>query len=49
MERRKFIKNTALIGGLSMINPFSMSSANRDVFKDYPVVRVAKNQRKLWQ
>jgi len=43
MQRRKFIRNTALLGGLTMISPFSLT-ANTS-FKEFPIVRVAKGER----
>ena len=43
MQRRKFIRNTALFGGLTMIDPFSIT-ANTS-FKEFPVVRVAMGER----
>ena len=45
MERRKFIRNTALIGGIAMVNPFSLTSENVRSFQSYPVVRVSKRKR----
>ena len=43
MQRRSFIRNTALFGGLTMISPFSLT-ANTS-FKKFPVVRVAVGER----
>ncbi|WP_445736032.1 glycoside hydrolase family 125 protein [Mariniflexile sp.] len=43
MQRRKFIKNTALVGGgLCFLNPLSISA---DSFSEFPVVRTLKKDR----
>ena len=45
MKRRTFIQNTALAGGLTMIDPAHLMAANRYNAKDFPIVRVPKGQR----
>ncbi|WP_416442482.1 glycoside hydrolase family 125 protein [Leeuwenhoekiella sp. A16] len=45
MQRRKFIQNTAMIGGLTMIDPFHLAAEPYNNFKTFPIVRVAKGQR----
>ena len=45
MQRRKFIQNTAMIGGLTMIDPFHLAAEPNNYFKTFPTVRVAKGQR----
>lgn len=46
MQRRKFIKKSAMFGGLLMVNPIDVF-AKDEVYnlKDFPVVRVPKNKR----
>lgn len=43
MQRRKFIENTALFGGMMMINPFSLTAGSP--YKEFPVVRPPKGKR----
>ena len=43
MQRRKFIENTALFGGMMMINPFSFTAGSP--YKEFPVVRPPKGKR----
>ncbi|PIF00157.1 MAG: metal-independent alpha-mannosidase [Maribacter sp.] len=45
MQRRKFIRNTALAGGFTMIDPFKMVAADIGTLKPFPEVRIAKNKR----
>lgn len=45
MQRRKFIRNTALAGGFTMIDPLNMVAADTKTLKSFPQVRVAKNKR----
>lgn len=45
MQRRKFLRNTALFGGLTMIDPFSISVGTFSEIKDFPVVRIPVAQR----
>ena len=45
MERRKFIRNTALLSGLTVMNPFSLSAGTLFDLKDFPVVRVKRSKR----
>lgn len=45
MQRRKFIRNTAMAGSLAFIDPFSMMGGTSFNLKDFPVVRVAKGER----
>ena len=44
MQRRKFIQNTALFSGLTLIDPMEIIAAT-NITKDFPVVRVAKGKR----
>ena len=44
MERRKFIKNTALFSGLAMVAPKNIIAGNT-ISKSFPVVRVSKEKR----
>lgn len=44
MQRRKFIQNTALFSGLTLIDPMEILAAT-NITKDFPVVRVAKGKR----
>ncbi|QCX37413.1 glycoside hydrolase family 125 protein [Aureibaculum algae] len=43
MQRRKFIRNTALMGGLAMLDPFQLTATNS--LKNFPIVRTPKRQR----
>lgn len=46
MERRKFIRNTALAGGLSLLDPFYINAAQINNFLEkFPVVRTLKEDR----
>ena len=45
MKRRKFLLNTALVGGFTMIHPFSLTSGNFFDLEDFPIVRVKKDKR----
>lgn len=46
MKRRKFIQNTALAGGLTMLDPFHLNASEiSDFFKKFPVVRTPKGDR----
>ena len=45
MKRRKFLFNTALVGGFTMIHPFSLTSGNFFDLEDFPIVRVKKDKR----
>lgn len=45
MKRRKFIRNTALAGGLIMVDPFQVAAANIINSKQFPIVRVPKRER----
>lgn len=45
MERRKFIRNTALLSGLTVMNPYSLSAGTFFDLKDFPVVRVKRSKR----
>src|SRR5690606_20500396 len=45
MERRKFLQNTALFGGLTMIDPFSLSGGTFSEYKEFPVVRIPSGER----
>lgn len=45
MHRRKFIGNTALFGGLAMIDPFSIAAGTNFNLKDFPTVRVPESER----
>lgn len=50
MERRKFIRNTALAGGLVMLDPFSLTagpSLSTPFFRNFPEVRVPVGDRKF--
>src|SRR5690606_26730306 len=50
MERRKFIRNTALAGGMVMLDPFSLTSGpslSNFAFRDFPEVRVPVSERKF--
>lgn len=42
MQRRKFIQNTALFGGLSLLDPFTIAGTP---WKEFPIVRVAPGER----
>ncbi|WP_111307273.1 glycoside hydrolase family 125 protein [Confluentibacter sediminis] len=44
MKRRKFIQNTALLGGLTLANPFGMVAESFRINK-FPVVRRLKSKR----
>jgi meiotically up-regulated gene 157 (Mug157) protein len=44
MNRRKFITNTAMAGGLLMVNPLDIF-ANGSVIKEFPIVRPLKGKR----
>tara|TARA_R110000868_G_scaffold131361_2_gene341379 strand:- start:21193 stop:22617 length:1425 start_codon:yes stop_codon:yes gene_type:complete len=43
MKRRKFIQNTALFSGLTIVAPTNIMASN--FVSDFPIVRVAKKQR----
>ncbi|WP_424492416.1 glycoside hydrolase family 125 protein [Salinimicrobium sp. GXAS 041] len=43
MQRRKFIQNTALFGGMLMMNPFSVAAGPG--LRKFPVVRPSEGQR----
>lgn len=43
MERRKFIRNTALFGGLTMINPMDIIAESLN--REFPVVRIPEGER----
>lgn len=46
MKRRKFLQNTALAGGLTMLDPFHIQGSTlADVFSKFPVVRTQKSAR----
>lgn len=46
MERRKFIQNTALAGGLTLIDPFHINASQiENFFSRFPVVRIPKGER----
>jgi meiotically up-regulated gene 157 (Mug157) protein len=46
MKRRKFIQNTALAGGLTMLDPFHFQAAEiEDFFKKFPIVRTGPGER----
>ncbi|PKD16399.1 Tat pathway signal protein [Salegentibacter salinarum] len=46
MKRRKFIQNTALAGGLTMLDPFHLNASEiTGFFKKFPVVRTPKGDR----
>lgn len=46
MQRRKFIQNTALAGGLTMLGPFYIRASEiEDFFKKFPIVRTLKGER----
>lgn len=45
MHRRKFISNTALFGGLAMLDPFSIAAGTPLDLKDFPTVRVSPSER----
>lgn len=48
MKRRSFIQNTAMAGGLAMLDPFEMLGGNPlfgSMDMDFPVVRVAEAER----
>jgi hypothetical protein len=45
MRRRKFIQNTALMGGLTLINPISLVSGISTDFNGFPIVRIQKGKR----
>ena len=42
MQRRKFIRNTAILGGLTMVNPIHIMA---NPLNQFPVVRLPKDQR----
>lgn len=44
MQRRKFIQNTALVGGLAILNPLELIASNAKL-NEFPVVRTPKNKR----
>lgn len=45
MQRRKFIQNTALTGGLNMLGPFYIRASEiEDFFKKFPIVRTLKEE-----
>lgn len=43
MQRRKFIQNTAMAGGLTFVDPSHLMA--QAFAKDFPVVRTAAGQR----
>lgn len=43
MKRRKFIQNSALIGGLTLVNPMHLMASS--ISKEFPVVRMPRGQR----
>lgn len=43
MQRRKFLQKTAVLGGVTMINPFHLMASNP--LQQYPDVRLTKNER----
>jgi hypothetical protein len=45
MKRRKFIQNTALMGGLTLINPISLAAGISTDFNGFPIVRTQKGER----
>ena len=45
MKRRKFIHNTAMLGGLAVLSPFDLLASDRILFKSFPEVRIAKGKR----
>lgn len=46
MKRRKFIQNTALAGGLTMLDPFQIQASEIEkFFQKFPEVRTPKGQR----
>lgn len=45
MKRRKFLRNTALLGGLTMMDPFQLASAPFLSPVDFPTVRTPKGKR----
>ena len=45
MKRRSFIQNTAIKGGLAMLDPFEMLGGNPFFgSKDFPVVRISEGE-----
>ena len=44
MQRRKFLQNTAILGGLTMVNPTHLMAASNTISK-FPVVRLPEHQR----
>ncbi|UOB17277.1 glycoside hydrolase family 125 protein [Abyssalbus ytuae] len=45
MKRRKFIQNTALAGGLAVVNPFKVVAGDYDFLQNFPVVRLPEEKR----
>ncbi len=46
MQRRKFIQNTALAGGLTFIDPFHLKASGfSNIFQKFPVVRTPEGER----
>ncbi len=46
MQRRKFIQNTALAGGLTMLDPFHLKASGfSGFFQKFPVVRTPEGER----
>ncbi|MBD0825178.1 glycoside hydrolase family 125 protein [Aestuariibaculum marinum] len=45
MNRRKFIQNTAIVGGFTVLNPFEVFATERILLNNFPEVRVPKGKR----
>ena len=46
MDRRKFMRNSMLTGGLAMVSPWEVISSNSKILtSNFPQVRVPENQR----